>query len=330
MIPFFGITIPNLSGLFGDITYISYWYWLGYIYFILLSFIIWHGNRWLLFKQREYNDWFSNPVRKLSILVSANIFYTAPVTVIWLRGWYTFVDFPGTDWDAIYLVTLMNVIAVIFITHVYETVLLIKERGKDLVEVEQLKRSKVESELEILKSQIDPHFMFNTLNTMAHLIEMDSKRALQFNENLSDVYRYILSSRNNVLVLLQDEIEFLNNYFDMLKIRFEKGLELHCDLKQGDKQYLIPPMSLQLLLENAVKHNEFDSSGPLVTTIRQTDSRLIISNNKKAKKLLKPTSGIGLYNLNERYKLITGKEIIVEETEETFNVTLPIIGLENE
>lgn len=326
MIPFFGMTIPNLAGLFGDIDFSSHWYWTGYIYFISLSFVIWHGNRWLLFKQREHYDWFGNPVRKLSTLVAANIFYTAPVTVICLWLWYWFAPLPSVDWDAIYLVTLMNVIAVIFITHVYETVFLIKEREKDLVEVEQLKRSKVESELEILKNQIDPHFMFNTLNTLSHLIENNPRKALLFNENLSDVYRYILMHRNRNLVMLNDEIIFLESYFSMLKIRFEEGVELIIDLENEARMHLIPPLSLQLLLENAIKHNEFSSEQPLITSIYHHNSSIKVSNNKSLKTLLKPSSKLGLVNLNNRYKLTVGKEIIVNNSEDKFEVILPIIN----
>ena len=112
-IPFFGIVIPNLTGLFGHITFRSPLYWIGYLYFILISYVIWHGNRFLLFKQREHYDWFVNPLRKLVMLVFANIFYTAPVTVIMILFWYHFAGFEHADWNVIKLVAFALIIPVV-------------------------------------------------------------------------------------------------------------------------------------------------------------------------------------------------------------------------
>lgn len=324
-IPFFGIVIPNLTGLFGHITYSSPIYWIGYIYFILISFIIWHGNRFLLFKQREHYDWFANPLRKLVMLVFANVFYTAPVTILMLLWWYHFAGFAQPDWNVIKLVTLMNVIAVIFITHVYETVFLIKERENDIVRFEKLERAKAEAELEALKSQIDPHFMFNSLNTLAHLIKKDPGKALQFNENLSDVYRYILMNKDRELVQLKEEIEFLNNYYALLRLRFGKGVRLSINGSGEYDQFLIPPISLQILLENAVKHNKIDEKQPLRIDLQLTDSKLVFSNRLRLKRLKGKTPRIGLKSLSERYKLITQKEIEVHAADDIFSVSLPLL-----
>lgn len=322
-IPAFGIFIPNFTGLFGDYGPADGWYWLGYVYFIFISWSIWQGNRWLLFKQRENMDWFSNPVRKLIMLVAANVFYTAPVTVGLITGWYWFSGVGPVDWDAVQLVTLANVICVIFVTHAYETVFLIKERQSDLLAFEQLERARVEAELEILKSQIDPHFMFNSLNTLAYLIENDRDRALQFNESLSDVYRYILMNKQKELVTLEEEIAFANSYFTLVRIRFGEGVHFNVDAPD-DTNKLMAPISLQLLLENAVKHNEFDEKKPLTINLRLSNGWVEVTNNLRAK-ALKNTSKIGLRNLTERYRLLTGKEVEVEQTEHEFKVKLPYL-----
>lgn len=324
-IPFFGIVIPNFTGLFGHITFSSPLYWIGYLYFILISFVIWHGNRYLLFKQREHYDWFQNPIRKLTVLVFANVFYTAPVTALMLLFWYHFAGFTGPDWNAIKLVTLMNVIAVIFITHVYETVFLIKERESDLLQFEKLERAKAEAELEALKSQIDPHFMFNSLNTLSYLIENDREKALEFNEHLSDVYRYILMNKDRELVQLKEEIEFLNSYFFLLQLRFGGAVELAMNGGGEGDRYLIPPISLQILLENAVKHNEVDENHPLKIVLQITDSAAIFSNPKRSRISGNHSPKTGLKTLNERYKLITGREIEIHSDETNFSVVLPIL-----
>lgn len=324
-IPFFGIVIPNLTGLFGHITLTSPLYWIGYLYFILISFVIWHGNRYLLFKQREHYDWFQNPIRKLTVLVFANVFYTAPATALMLLFWYHFAGFTEPDWNVIQLVTLMNVIAVIFITHVYETVFLIKERESDLVQFEKLERAKAETELEALKSQIDPHFMFNSLNTLSYLIENDRGKALQFNENLSDVYRYILMNKDRELVPLKEEIEFLNSYFSLLQLRFGQGIELCMNGAGNWEHFLIPPISLQVLLENAVKHNEINEHHPLKIEIRIADSAITVVNPLRPRMSGNHSSKIGLKTLGERYKLITGWEIEVHNGETEFSVILPLL-----
>jgi sensor histidine kinase YesM len=327
MIPFFGIFIPNLTGLFGPIGPSSFLYWAGYGYFILLSFLLWQGNRFFLLQQRKHLDWFRHPVRKILVLVFANVFYTAPVTVLMLMGWYAGAGFDGPDWNTIELVTLLNVIAVLFITHMYETVFLIREREHDIVEVERLERAKAQSELEALRNQIDPHFMFNSLNTLSSLIEDDSGKALAFTESLSDVYRYILMNKGTELVQLADEIAFLNNYYALLRLRFGEAIMLTVHDDRQVDAYLIPPISLQLLMENAVKHNEFDETDRLRIDLQIRNAEAILANSVKPRRILNGSSRIGLKNLNERYRMVTGKEIDVFADENVFRVTLPLLRI---
>lgn len=163
VVPWFGIIIPNLTGLFGPLSPLNSAYWWGYLVFIGLAYAIWWGNRWLYLRQRRYFDWFSRPMTKIFTVLFANIFYTAPLTLAWCWAWYRLAAMPA-DWQAAKDTTLFNVIAVIFITHVYETAFLIKGRETDMVQLAQLERSRALAELEALKNQVDPHFMFNSLN----------------------------------------------------------------------------------------------------------------------------------------------------------------------
>src|SRR5262249_42538134 len=140
-------------------------------------------------------DWFRDPIRKIMLLLVGVVFGTVPVTIGMLVAWYRVAGFATVDWHAIMTVTLTNTICVVFVTHVYETVFLIKERVSDLVRVERADRARAEAELEALRAQIDPHFLFNSLNALASLIEDDPPRARDFNERLARVYRYILTSR---------------------------------------------------------------------------------------------------------------------------------------
>src|SRR5688572_486696 len=225
-IPLFGVAIPNLTGLFGTLTFSDPTYWLGYLYFIALAAMIWQGNRYLLFRTRSRFTWFDKPIEKLILLFVNNIFYTSPLTIAWLCIWYQWAGFTSIKWDTILIVTLVNVICVLFVTHVYETVFMMKEQQGEQLKNAELSRAKAEAELSALKNQIDPHFMFNSLNTLSYLITQDAEKAFMFTENLAEVYRYILSQKEQSLVLLEDELEFTQKYTDLLHLRFGNALTI--------------------------------------------------------------------------------------------------------
>jgi sensor histidine kinase YesM len=328
LIPFFGIVLPIVTGLIDQSSQSLWKAKFSFLYTIGIAFIIWHGNRFLLFTLRIYFDWFNKPVRKIAALVLAISFYTIPVSVLLLVGWYHLFAGGKINWSVISLNALIIMVAVLFIVHVYETVFLVKEAETEKVQRAQTERAKAEAELEALKNQIDPHFIFNSLNTLSHLIEEKPAKAKQFNDNLADVYRYILQNKARDLVLLREEVGFLQDYFSLLEIRFEKAVQLNIRVNEElYDQFLIPPISLQILAENAIKHNEFNTTDPLVINMVLDKDSLIFSNNFRKKELRKPSSGIGLKNLNERYLLTTNGFITITEGEQDFTVRLPVLKI---
>ncbi len=330
-IPLFGITIPNVSGLFGSLALKDPAYWLGYLYFITLAFLIWQGNRYLLFRTRKRFTWFDKPIEKLILLLMNNIFYTAPLTVAWLCMWYLFAGFPKTDWEAIQIVVLINVICVLFVTHVYETVFLVKETESEQIRNEQLQRATAEAELTALKNQVDPHFMFNSLNTLSYLINSDTNKAFMFTENLAEVYRYILSQKDHTLVMLEDELDFTRRYTDLLRLRFGNALIVTNNFSEDTiTKYLIPPTSIFMAFENAVKHNEISEQEPLELQMDILEDRFVITNSIRVKRNKPASSQIGLKNLAERFELITGAAIHAEQNNDKFIVSLPLLLLGNE
>lgn len=323
-IPFFGIAIPNLTGLFGSLSFRDGWYWFGYVFFISLAAAIWQGNRYLLFRTRRRFTWFDKPVEKLILLFVNNIFYTTPLTIAWLCTWYNIVGFP-IKWNTILIVSLINMICVLFITHVYETVFMLKEQENEQLKNSELQRAKAEAELSSLKNQVDPHFMFNSLNTLTHLIKTEPQVALEFTENLAEVYRYILSQKDQTLVLLDDELDFTHKYTDLLHLRFGKALVIkrQFDERRG-KDYLIPPTSVFVAFENAVKHNEISERTPMNILVDIRDDELVISNSLRARRSRAHSSRIGLQNLDERFRLITGKGIRTAKDADQFEVRFPL------
>ncbi|AXY78739.1 histidine kinase [Paraflavitalea soli] len=328
LIPFFGIAIPLITRLVDHNSFSNWEIKLSYAYTIGLSFLIWEGNRYLLFTLRTYFNWFNQPIRKLVVLIFSVSFYTIPVSILLLMGWYHIFKAGLVNWNTVTEATLIIMVCVVFIVHVYETFFLVKESENEMLKNAQLGRAKVEAELEALKNQIDPHFIFNSLNTLSHLIEEKPQRARQFNDNLADVYRYILQNKRRELVLLREEMQFLNDYFSLLVIRFENAVRLNMNIPDSlMDQFLIPPISLQVLVENAIKHNEFSEASPLVVNIDLQEEVLTIHNQVRKKILRKPSSRIGLNNLDERYKLTTGKEIAVTVTDHDFTVSLPVLKI---
>ena len=323
----FGLSIPWLTGLYGPLTVRDGLYWAGTAGFVALAAAIWWGNRWLLFRQREHFDWFSYPWHKLMLLVAANVLYTAPVTVLGLLAWFAAAGLP-VDADALRAVVLMNVICVLFVTHAYETIFLIRERASDLMQVERLERARAQAELGALKAQVDPHFLFNSLNTLGHLIAHDAERAREFCDTLAEVYRYVLDSRQRDLVPLADELAFVRRYHRLLELRFGDAMPLVGAeaLQAAAPRWLIAPLALQGLLENAVKHNQASAAEPLPVRLALGDGTVSVCNPVRPRLSALPSAGVGLANLDERCRLLTGRALTLSRPGGDFEVRVPLMA----
>lgn len=192
---------------------------------------------------------------------------------------------------------------------------------------EKLKKETTQAQLESLKIQINPHFLFNNLSIMGALIEKDSGTARLFLEKFSEVYRSILMSRGKELVTLQEEIEFLRFYLYLLEKRFGENLrvEVRCT---GLDYYYLPPLCLQLLIENCIKHNIVSIKKPLQIKIINEVDRLTITNNLQKKEDLEQGTGFGLKNIKQRYTFFTDRKVEIIETDAIYMVTLPLLKIE--
>ncbi len=197
-----------------------------------------------------------------------------------------------------------------------------------LVEAESLKRMHAQAELQAIKQQINPHFLFNNLNVLSGLVMKQSSEANNFIEAFSQVYMHVLNNHNKEMIELQNELDFLKPYFFLLSQRFPDALELDINVNEKYSRYFIIPAALQMLVENVIKHNVFSKNKPLQIKIYSNGNETVSVINKLQPKVSGvASSNIGLNNISKRYSITAGKQIAVEKTETTFCVTLPLIEI---
>ncbi len=194
------------------------------------------------------------------------------------------------------------------------------------LEAEQLSKEKLQTQLNGLLQQINPHFLFNSLNTLSALINENPKDAQKYLSDLSKVYRYLLRTNENELTTLANELGFIDSYFNLLQTRFGKGIKVHINIDSNKTGMLLPPLTLQLLVENAVKHNTVSKSKPLYIEIVASDDHLIVINKLQRKQIKVESSKVGLSNIAEKYRLINKSTIEVTEANGYFSVKVPLIG----
>ena len=213
--------------------------------------------------------------------------------------------------------------------HLINTIIFyFKEYRSTRIEAEELKNITAQAELQLIKSQINPHFLFNNLNVLSALILKDNKEANRFIEEFSKVYRYILSNHDKELVELKSELDFIKPYIFLLEKRFAEGLVISINIPVNYEDCFIIPASLQMLIENAIKHNVVSRNKPLLIDVHANgNNTIIVSNNLQAKQTKEVSTGIGLKNIIKRYKLVSAREVVILQDEQQFQVTLPLLTM---
>jgi len=324
-IPLLGILFSGISGIITYSLYSIPELIAGQLYFILISFIIWRGCNWIHSNLRRIYKLGRSPLSKIAALFLFEGLYGASIggllSVTWMR--FSREKF---SWQPVYIFIALCVFAVIIFTLIYEILFLSKERELDNKIVDQLDRERSQAELTALKNEMDPHFIFNSLNTLNHLIINNPTQAHLYNNKLAQVYKYFLINKNSELISLKNEMEFIDDYFFLLQLRHDNKLQLNIELKdESGGKIMIPPFSLQLLVENAIKHNEFSNDNPLHISIELNKVYVKVSNNLRPKPYPANSTNIGLKNLSSRYKLLCNKDIVIEKNKESFTVKLPFI-----
>jgi LytS/YehU family sensor histidine kinase len=253
-------------------------------------------------------------------IVSSTI-YTGSVVILISKTWELIFRFKFDNYYEIAIVSLIVVWLVTLQMHAREFLLEWKRSG---VDIERLEKERVIAQYENLKSQMNPHFLFNGLNALTNLIYEDPAKATKFVKQLTDVYQYVLDTNEKDLVPLEDELNLLESYVFLQQVRFGQHLKIENQLQNMSS--LVVPLALQSLIENAIKHNRVSLENPLTIKLYEEQDYLVVENLVNRKVSVEKSKGIGINSLKKRYKVLTEKQVLVVETENKFIVKLPIVS----
>ena len=325
--PLLGAAIPIIAGLIDHRAHSPAALAASYLWFITLAYLTWEGNLRLYLLFQDRTAWLTRPWYRVRLLLGLICLFTIPFNTAALWLWAAVFHDPNATWRSIATAVIAIVAAVTFITHVYETLFLVREWENDRLRSEQLQRLNIEAELLALKSEVHPHTLFNNLNALSHLVEQRHPRASAFVAALASSYRSLLKSGSKRLVPLADELELLEQFLSLVTIRYAGGLTVavHIDAPAA-RRWCIPPVVLPELLENAVKHNEFSADNPLQIDVRIDGDRLTVSHDKRPRRIQVTSTGVGLENLAQRFRLTTGVEARWANVDGRFVVSLPLVA----
>lgn len=298
------------------------------VYSFILSSFLSGGIGFIVEKSDKHFPWLDSPLSRLVFDVSVVTAYTFVVsfclaTIFSIYVWDYF-KLEEVGWDAIVDSTKVPIFIALIITAIMTSRSFLMEWRQAAIEAEQMKSEQLKWKYQGLKEQLNPHFLFNSLNVLSNLVYEDPDHANSFIEKLSKIYRYVLDVQYEELVPLDEELAFAKNYLELQELRF--GTKLSYVIKVDDSaKYSLPPLTLQLLLENAIKHNSATKEKPLVISIKQTDNELKVVNTFSPRAKLPGESGIGLNNVEERYGFLTDQKVVIEQNESNFEVILPLL-----
>lgn len=312
-----GFTFSNVRQLLTGLVY-------NQLYAVILYMVNAYYFRFLLHR-------FSNEVFKLEnllkgafggvLLTVLTLFLIRVLTETWIGG-KSFSDFFVKEELGYYYVSFLISVVV---TAIFYTVYYYRNKQESKVTEQKIIAGTASAKFDALKNQLDPHFLFNSLNVLTGLIEENPEAATRFTTSLSKVYRYVLEQKTKELVTLEEELKFAELYMSLLTVRFEDSIIFSLPKHLKDPQAKVVPLSLQLLLENAVKHNQVTPSKKLHITISEENGMLVVTNNMQQKQSLKESTGVGLQNIRDRYALLTKNPIVINESRKEFSVAIPIL-----
>jgi two-component system, LytTR family, sensor kinase len=299
-------------------------------YLVVLVLLIWEGNRLAESQLPRLRRWFGPRAHPLLLMFGASIVVTLAAVVplsLGLAHWYH-----GWSWAAsalpLKLALTLGFRINLFLNTVNAIAYLLQQQREAQLDAERSKKIGAQAQYQALRNQVNPHFLFNSLNVLSSLVNKDQATATEFIEQLATVYRYVLQNFEKELVELRSELAFMRSYVFLLEKRFGEGLRVEIDVPPAFGGFYVLPLALQMLVENAIKHNVCSRARPLHVRLEVDEQGYLAVRNNRQPKLEKETSTqIGLENIARRYQYITKQNIVRQEDADCFIVKLPIIQL---
>ena len=297
-------------------------------FYQLYSFVLGYSNMYF-FGYMERRNWRKNDTIKrvvigvlgATIITLIGLFVLRASTHI-VYGGLTFNEFISNETFENYQFGLWITLTIVITFHI---IYFYNKYQQNRIKEQQVIAGTASAKFDALKNQLDPHFLFNSLNVLTSLIEENPDNAQKFTTSLSKVYRYVLEQKSKELVTVDEELQFAKTYMSLLKMRFEDSIVFTMPETASNPESKVVPLSLQLLLENAVKHNMVTSSKPLHIKIYEEQGSLIVENNLQPKQIVKKSTGVGLSNIKQRYELLTNKKVNINKEASRFAVAIPML-----
>ncbi len=301
---------------------------IGFLYAICIGMPLFYSGLVLWFFEKRFINWIKYPYK--SLIYTILILYGYATIVLFVVNFAWFILFwkvPIADFFHYAKSSLISEYIVFTIISLFSfTRSFMKQWKAQVNEVEALTKERFRLKYKVFQNQVSPHFLFNSLNVLNSLIDIDKEKSKAFTHELSNFYRQVLEMKDKDVVGLEEELDIVKRYIYLQSIRFEKALAFEViQSKVNDKKLI--PLSIQSLVENAIKHNEISKSNPLHITIKIKEDEVVVKNNLQRKNLQEPSSKTGLKNLMGRYEFLTQKKMLIEENNDYFSVTIPLIQI---
>jgi two-component system LytT family sensor kinase len=304
-----------------------------YLTTLVSTTIIWIGNRFILIQARKKYPQFSLVRKRIivqSLLMLAFTLAATNALGYFLNDFCEQVDASGnvvrTTADVIINSNNAAIFCSMTVVAIYETFYFIDAWRTSIEEKEMFKRESLNAQISALKTQVNPHFLFNNLNVLSALVMKDNAEANEFIEEFSKVYRYILKNHDKEMVPLKTELDYIKPYIFLLQKRFGEGLKVSMEIPVSYFEHFIIPVSLQMLIENAIKHNIVSKTKPLQINIYANgNNTIVVSNNLQVKQLVERSTELGLQNIVKRYRLVSNRVVLIDKNEHKFSVTIPLL-----
>lgn len=297
------------------------------IWSFFISLALWEGNGLINGQLNRYIPWRQPVAPRIFIQIGISVIFTAWVTYLAVKYLYSGV------YEAHFssLVFRRNLFVFLIISLLYNAITtgahFFRQWRQSIVESEELKRQNLISQYESLKNQINPHFLFNSVNTLIGLIDEDPEMAKTYGLHFSKIYRYVLDKGNKELISLNEELDIVEIQKQLFESRFGKGLIFNVDVNEELKHKKLPPLTLQMLIDNALKHNAVSPKSPLTIDINSIgDHTIVVKNNIQPKNLIEETTQIGIENIKKRYQYLTDRHVVINKSNETFIVEIPLLS----